>query len=254
MYICKNCGAQVDDTSMFCGECGTPVDRTVMTAQPVYYQQPAADPGYTYQPVAPAPAPAPAEPPKSRSKGWMIAVIILGAVLLLVVSFTVVFVVLMRKNIKEMTETTKEETTVETTTEEMTTTEETTAETSTEETTGETSETSKQNGSRTLEDLLSPEELQKQAKQMMEDDSFKNIYKDARIEVVGNTITYKYYYKDYYNESQLESIRESIAESGLKEQIESLKDNLEQSLGIRPEKISFIYYTVDDEEITRVEG
>jgi ABC-type multidrug transport system permease subunit len=50
--ICKNCNAEIDNNSVFCANCGTPVENEAVKQQPVYQQQSAyQQPVYQQQPA-----------------------------------------------------------------------------------------------------------------------------------------------------------------------------------------------------------
>ena len=48
--ICKNCNAEIDDSSVFCINCGTPIETEPEKPQQPVYQQP-QQPAYQQQPV-----------------------------------------------------------------------------------------------------------------------------------------------------------------------------------------------------------
>lgn len=266
MAFCKNCGAQINDVDMFCGVCGAPVERNEIPAAPVYQPAAVPDPAQYLDPYqAPYQAPvqnygtAP-EPPKRSNKGLIIGLIAGGASLLVVIAICVSAVLFINKAKREIEETTErtrrttEETTDETT-EETTewTTEETTEET-TDETTGETSETSRNNGERTLEDVLDRAILQSEIDKLKETSTFKDAYKDATVEIRGNDIIYKYYYNKSMTADQIKRVRQALEQSDLKSTIEVLKDSVERACGIRPTSIIYTYYTADDVEIASIGG
>ena len=108
-------------------------------------------------------------------------------------------------------------------------------------------------GAKTLEQKIKPADLQKMVDEMKENSLFKSVYKDASIEVKGNSITYKYYYKQSMNEDQIAAVKAQLEKSGLDKQIDSLKSNFKKSAGIEPDSIAFIYYSGDDVEIAKIE-
>lgn len=70
MYICKQCGAQVEDGAKFCNTCGTAVEAA--PAQQAAPQQ--AAPQYAQQPVMPVMPQQPyAQPIESEKKFWKVA-------------------------------------------------------------------------------------------------------------------------------------------------------------------------------------
>ena len=106
---------------------------------------------------------------------------------------------------------------------------------------------------KTIEAAIKPADLQKMVDEMKENSLFKSVYKDASIEIKENTITYKYYYKNDYTDDQIAQVKEKLENSGLDKQIDSLKDSFEKSCKIRPDKVSFQYYTANGTHIATVE-
>lgn len=76
-------------------------------------------------------------------------------------------------------------------------------------------------------------------------------YKDVKIEIKGNVIYYKYWFNYELDDSQIAILE--AGEDSLKKQIPSIKDGIKKDCGIKPEKISYIFYDVNDEEVFRVE-
>ena len=108
-------------------------------------------------------------------------------------------------------------------------------------------------GKKTLEQKVSKDELK-----AMNDSAYnmyvKNstTYKDVKIEIEKNNITYKLYYAMDLTDDQKAEVKSSIESSGLKESIADLKDQFEKDVGIRPDKVTYIYYGNDDEEIVTI--
>ena len=105
---------------------------------------------------------------------------------------------------------------------------------------------------RTLEDILEPDELQSMIDEMKENDLFKNYYRDATIVIEKNDITYKYWYKQEYTDEEIETLKAQLEESNLYDQIDGLKESFKRSSGIRPDTISFIYYSSDNKLIANI--
>ena len=107
---------------------------------------------------------------------------------------------------------------------------------------------------KSLEEAVKPADLQKMVDEMKENSLFKTAYKDASIEVKGNSVTYKYYYKQDFTDDQIAQVKKKLEGSGLEKQIDGLKDSFKKSVGIRAEKISFEYYTASGKPIATIEG
>ena len=79
-----------------------------------------------------------------------------------------------------------------------------------------------------------------------------DIYKDATVEIEGNNITYKVYFKIFMDDLQLIAFKSNIRNAGIESEIEKVKNDIQKKSGIRPEKISFIFYTSDNREIVTI--
>ena len=108
-------------------------------------------------------------------------------------------------------------------------------------------------GARTIEQKISSSQIEKLCDEMKEDSYFQTYYKDVKLEIEGNHVTYKYYYKMDLDDDQIDQVKESLENSGLQEQIDGLKDTFKKDCGIRPDKLSFSYYTNDDKLIVTIE-
>lgn len=108
-------------------------------------------------------------------------------------------------------------------------------------------------GAKTIEQKISDSQIQKICDEMKEDSYFQTYYKDVKLEIEGNHVTYKYYYKMDLDDDQIDQVKESLENSGLQAQIDGLKDDFKKDCGIRPDKLSFSYYTNDDKLIVTIE-
>ena len=108
-------------------------------------------------------------------------------------------------------------------------------------------------GARTIEQKISASQIEKLCDEMKEDSYFQTYYKDVKLEIEGNHVTYKYYYKMDLDDDQIDQVKESLENSGLQAQIDGLKDDFKKDCGIRPDKLSFSYYTNDDKLIVTIE-
>jgi len=106
---------------------------------------------------------------------------------------------------------------------------------------------------KTIEQKISPAEIEKLCDEMKEDSYFQTYYRDIKIEIEENHVTYKYYYKMDLDEDQIDAVKDSLENSGLQDQIDGLKDTFKKDCGIRPDKLSFSYYTNDEKLIATIE-
>ncbi len=110
----------------------------------------------------------------------------------------------------------------------------------------------------TLEEALNKSDMKKQLDDQIDslknNPRYKSVYSDIRWKAEGNTLTYEYYYAQDYTKDQIKQIKSSIEgqKSTLLSAIATAKDGCEQSLGIRPEEIAYVYYTKDGTEIIRI--
>lgn len=107
-------------------------------------------------------------------------------------------------------------------------------------------------GKKTLEQKLGKSQLKE-----MNDEAYNTYvkngtdYKDIKIEVEGNNLYYKYWYNFELTDDMIAYLEKNSA--SIKSQIEPLKNNIKKECGVKPEKISYIFYDVNDEEVLRVE-
>ena len=108
-------------------------------------------------------------------------------------------------------------------------------------------------GGKTIEDKVSQSQLNKMCEEFKSDPSFSQTFKDIKIELDGNHVTYKYYFKMEMDDSQIDQMKTQLAGSGLQGQIDGLKDSFKKDCGIRPDMISFSYYDGNNTLITTIE-
>ena len=108
-------------------------------------------------------------------------------------------------------------------------------------------------GAKTIEQKISSSQIEKLCDEMKEDTTFQTYFRDIDIEIEENHVTYKYYYKMDLDDDQIAAVKESIENSGLEGQIDDLKDTFKKECGIRPDKLSFSYYTNDEKLIATIE-
>ena len=108
-------------------------------------------------------------------------------------------------------------------------------------------------GARTIEQKISDSQIEKLCEELKEEPGFQTNFKDIKIEIEENHVTYKYYFKMDLDEDQIATLKDTLENSGLQEQIDGLKDTFKKDCGIRPDKLSFSYYTNDDQLIATIE-
>ena len=76
--------------------------------------------------------------------------------------------------------------------------------------------------------------------------------RDIRVEIEGNTLYYKAYFAQELNDAQILEIKAGSVD--LIDVIFQIKDGIEKEVGVRPDKVVYIYYGVNDEIIHQVEA
>ena len=107
---------------------------------------------------------------------------------------------------------------------------------------------------RTLEQIVTPQNIEEAKKMAMDQPDFAKSFRAVDVEFDGNNVTCKYYLKETFDASQLTVIKTRIETSGYEKQILALKDKVEKDLGIRPEKLTYEFYTNGGQIITTIEG
>lgn len=100
-----------------------------------------------------------------------------------------------------------------------------------------------------LEEAISPAKLQRISDSL----ASGSIYKDVKVEIKGNHVTFKYYFSTYLDNSQASRLKQALQSSSLQDQIDGMKDEFEKDYGIRPTRITFIYYNSDEQMIVKIE-
>jgi hypothetical protein len=117
----------------------------------------------------------------------------------------------------------------------------------------ETTTTSEDVKMPTLEDMIPPSLITDTINDMKNTDQFLAYYKDLKLTVEENHITYEYWFNVSMDEDEREAQKETIESSGLLEAIDSTKDMFERDYGIRPSMITFKYYTADNIHVVTIE-
>ena len=80
-----------------------------------------------------------------------------------------------------------------------------------------------------------------------------DVYGDYEVKVSQNDIVYEYYYIPDYTDEMLESVKKVLeADTSWSDTVNSVKDEIEQTSLIRPDTVTFAYYSSDGREIFRV--
>ncbi|MBR5355937.1 MAG: hypothetical protein IK121_03345 [Lachnospiraceae bacterium] len=105
---------------------------------------------------------------------------------------------------------------------------------------------------KTLEGLMTADVIQKETENVKQEllTSYGDVYSDYAMEVKENSIVYKYYYTADYTGDMVEALKTSLKDSvDWSANVNNVKDEIEKASKIRPDSISFIYYTADGEEV-----
>ena len=80
-----------------------------------------------------------------------------------------------------------------------------------------------------------------------------DVYCDYKVKVSGNDIVYEYYYIPDYTDEMLDSVKNVLeTDTTWSETVNSVKDEIEQTSLIRPDSVTFAYYSSDGREIFKV--
>lgn len=106
----------------------------------------------------------------------------------------------------------------------------------------------------TLEERVSDRHLRKMEEQLMENSEINQTYKEVKIEVSGNHITYKFVFLTYFNDLEIIQAKSYLLNNNYDSQIANYKDQFEKVFRIRPSLVTFEFYTQDYELLGKVEG
>ena len=109
-------------------------------------------------------------------------------------------------------------------------------------------------GGKTIEQQISQAQLTKLNEEIKNVPLFSTTFKDAKIEIEGNHVIYKYYYKMDMDEIQIAAVKSSLESSGLDSQAESLKKQFNKDYHVSDSSVSFIYYTSDNRIIAQIDA
>ena len=108
---------------------------------------------------------------------------------------------------------------------------------------------------KTLESVMSTDSAQKEIEDVRSKllTEYGDVYGDYEVKVSQNDIVYEYYYIPDYTDEMLESVKKVLeADTSWSDTVNSVKDEIEQTSLIRPDTVTFAYYSSDGREIFRV--
>ena len=88
-----------------------------------------------------------------------------------------------------------------------------------------------------------------ETKKQLTDQGYGGYYSDFDIDIIGNDMIYKYYYGSMITKDMKDTLVSSFSGMDWDSTLDSNKDMMEASCGIRPNTISFEYYFEDGELI-----
>lgn len=88
-----------------------------------------------------------------------------------------------------------------------------------------------------------------ETKKQLTDQGYGGYYSDFDIDIIGNDMIYKYYYGSMITKDMKDTLVTSFESMDWDSTLDSNKDMMEASCGIRPNTISFEYYFEDGELI-----
>lgn len=106
----------------------------------------------------------------------------------------------------------------------------------------------------TLEERISQREIDSVVNELKSDPQIAANMREVTLEVVGNSIYCKFYFKNNLDDTQIVAMRNALLQAGYEKELIDLKNKFEKQYKIRPEIISYAFYTTDDRLIGKVEG
>ncbi|MBR2992253.1 MAG: hypothetical protein IKF31_03005 [Clostridiales bacterium] len=106
----------------------------------------------------------------------------------------------------------------------------------------------------TLEERINQREIDYVIDELKKDPDIKANMRDVTLEVKENSIYCNFYFKTYLDDTQIVAMKSALLQAGYEKQIIELKDKFEKQYKIRPDLISYAFYTSDDRLIGKVEG
>ncbi len=109
-------------------------------------------------------------------------------------------------------------------------------------------------GAVTLESMFNSKAGQQQIESMKSSvmNGFEDVYKDFEVKAEGNNLIYNYYFTSDYG-AMKDQLKSSLPDSmNWENEISKLKDEIEKTSKIRPESVTYAYFTSTGEEIFSV--
>ncbi len=109
-------------------------------------------------------------------------------------------------------------------------------------------------GAVTLESMFNSKAGQQQIESMKSSvmNGFEDVYKDFEVKAEGNNLIYNYYFTSDYD-AMKDQLKSSLPDSmNWENEISKLKDEIEKTSKIRPESVTYAYFTSTGEEIFSV--
>jgi hypothetical protein len=109
--------------------------------------------------------------------------------------------------------------------------------------------------SKNLEKLMSSAMAKKEFEKVKTEFLLDNgeVYSDYKMEISGNELIYSYYFVKEYDREKLDVIKKALeSDDSWAETIENVKDDIEQTSKIRPDTVTFIYFSFDGSEIYKI--
>jgi hypothetical protein len=107
---------------------------------------------------------------------------------------------------------------------------------------------------KTLEERIGARQIEKLEETLKNQSEIQNDFKDVKVEIKENHITYKFYYAIYIDDLTYLGMKSGLLTSDYSEQIDKYKDEIEKRYKIRPSIVTLEFYTSDGRKIGKIEG
>lgn len=106
----------------------------------------------------------------------------------------------------------------------------------------------------TLEERINQREIDYVIEELKKDPDVRDNMREVTLEVKENSIYCNFYFKNYLDDTQIVAMKSALLQAGYEKELIELKDKFEKQYKIRPDIISYAFYTSDDRLIGKVEG
>lgn len=106
----------------------------------------------------------------------------------------------------------------------------------------------------TLEERINQREIDYVIEELKKDPDVRDNMREVTLEVKENSIYCNFYFKNYLDDTQIVAMKSALLQAGYEKELIELKDKFEKQYKIRPDLISYAFYTSDDRLIGKVEG